>query len=285
MNRIFNKKNYFIVISIFIILIVIASLYDLQIANAINIGNNAFSTIFDAIGRIPATTASMVGASMVMASINKDKSLILAFKIISIVGPCVYSLYHTYETIYESLESLIAVGIVSIFLIFVFIFTYKKLSNYENKKLLFFIGLFLVSIVCGTSLVALIFKKIMARPRYNFIIDNPTLVSFKNWWQSSRDVKEVLVSQGIDSEMFKSLPSGHSVDSWCLTMLWLIPVFFTKKNNQLSLFIVGVIFGVLVMFSRMLCGAHFLSDVVFGAMITLVTQYICYIVYLKRFNE
>jgi membrane-associated phospholipid phosphatase len=71
----------------------------------------------------------------------------------------------------------------------------------------------------------------------------------------------------------KSFPSGHSNTAFMI--LWL-PMFVDRKNIALAkkVMIGCIMFGVLMMISRMRMGAHHLSDVTCGATITIVTIYV-----------
>ena len=55
------------------------------------------------------------------------------------------------------------------------------------------------------------------------------------------------------------------------------------KDYDVVLFYSGFAWTLLIMFSRMLVGAHFLSDVCFGALITLVCVYIGNEIIVRKF--
>ena len=79
----------------------------------------------------------------------------------------------------------------------------------------------------------------------------------------------------ITKEDFKSFPSGHSGTGMIMAMfLAYAPVFFHKlKGKETLMFYIGVAFGFLMMFSRMLVGAHFLTDTCMGSLIVMVVFY------------
>lgn len=93
---------------------------------------------------------------------------------------------------------------------------------------------------------------------------------FTAWYlpQGSKYSEMVSLATG---EVFadpKSFPSGHSADASAIFLITLLPYLFekTKKWSWLLGTIAGV-WTLLVMFSRIVMGAHYISDVTFGAAI------------------
>ena len=121
------------------------------------------------------------------------------------------------------------------------------------------------------TLVVNITKGIMCRPRFRFLYTYASTMSdYRNWWETGTSVKDAYINtMGVTSEEFKSFPSGHTA-----TIFSLIPflVYLPKINEKYCkyetiLFYIGLIWILLVAFSRMLVGAHFLTDVSFGLLI------------------
>lgn len=80
----------------------------------------------------------------------------------------------------------------------------------------------------------------------------------------------------ITKEEFKSFPSGHSGAGMILAMILpYLAYFFPKlKNRQTLLFYGGALFGAVMMFSRLLVGAHYLTDTCMGSLILMVVFYV-----------
>ena len=74
---------------------------------------------------------------------------------------------------------------------------------------------------------------------------------------------------GIGAGEFRSFPSGHSILS--ISMVFILPSmswFFPKlKEKKILLGVIGLLFSMIVMFTRLILGAHYLSDVSAGAII------------------
>ena len=74
------------------------------------------------------------------------------------------------------------------------------------------------------------------------------------------------------ADWYKSFPSGHTSAGAMVITLTLIPSIFAKTNTlakKVITYTVVVLYVIAVAISRIVVGAHFLTDVTFGAMITL----------------
>lgn len=156
----------------------------------------------------------------------------------------------------------------------------KKANNPQLWILMvvgaFFIGL---SLIIGTTVV----KNIFHRPRYRIAVADGCC-DFYPWWERCHDYKAIMDMYAIGKEEFKSFPSGHT--SVCaLTMFGVILYpFVTGKElkNQVLYFYIGMAYTLFVAFTRMLVGAHYLSDVGMGGLISLVCTYIFYEIILHK---
>jgi membrane-associated phospholipid phosphatase len=144
----------------------------------------------------------------------------------------------------------------------------------DNKELLNKI-LFLVVVSLITMLITMLTKEIMARPRFRFVQEMNNYEYYKNWWQSGHEIKQSLNSNALSDE-FSSFPSGHS--SFSMFAIFIFPLLadYNKKieKYRVSLFVLGVIWWALTAFSRLTVGAHYLSDVCFSGIFTIITYFI-----------
>ena len=85
------------------------------------------------------------------------------------------------------------------------------------------------------------------------------------------------------SEEFKSFPSGHTGSAAVIVMLLSYLPYLTKgkvsMKHQKLLFFIGFLYTLALAFSRMLCGAHYLTDVCVGGflsiLICMITDFAC----------
>ena len=80
-------------------------------------------------------------------------------------------------------------------------------------------------------------------------------------------------------EEFKSFPSGHSGTAAIMMMfLPYMSMFFPKlKGKETMMFYIGFAWTLLMMFSRMLVGAHYLTDTCTGSLIVMVVYYVVHV--------
>ena len=122
----------------------------------------------------------------------------------------------------------------------------------------------IIALVPGVTL----FKEIFHRPRFRSVAT--VGVDYYPWYVRCKDYKEYMEIYGLAKEEFKSFPSGHAGASIAFPVMAIFLPFIDKKFEKavLPCYIVGLAWALLVMFSRMYVGAHFLSDVSMGAILT-----------------
>ena len=127
------------------------------------------------------------------------------------------------------------------------------------------VGLIIVLAMATQVLLLYFLKKIGCRPRYRFLIDpelNTAGYEFVNWWQFG-------IGKRPSGEYFKSWPSGHTATAACVILIGYLPnvLRWRFRFDKYVLFIVGALYTIFVAFARILIGAHFLTDVAWGALI------------------
>ena len=123
-----------------------------------------------------------------------------------------------------------------------------------------------------------IIKTGLPRPRFRLIQEHIDGVDFHAWYDPIKNKDELIETFGIYSDNFKSFPSGHTANA--LLSIAILPglaaVVPALRNKKKVLFVAGFVFGFLVLASRMVLGAHFLSDVSCGGFIASVMSAVYY---------
>lgn len=129
--------------------------------------------------------------------------------------------------------------------------------------------IWILLIVClGSLVIVQVAKRLWVRPRYFVIAETGKEVPFVPWYSIDRSLKTqfaALYEQ--EHDFFRSFPSGHSQSVTCLFLWALIPV-YTQKGNENIVMGLALVLSWFTMFSRLVVGAHFLSDVSAGYLIT-----------------
>lgn len=286
-NKLFCK--IYILLAILILLVIIGSFYDFEIAKISyfgeNVSDNIFGIIFSYIGIIPTFVGwSFLGASIFYLSKNANKRKWL--RVLSIFLLLLSFLYfcNTLMLVNErafSVHWAIAYPLGLIIILIAIYLGYILSKKSDNKELLSKI-LFYTFVSLMMMVFTMTTKEIMARPRYRFVYEMNNSSYFRNWWQSGHDIKNSINISALNDE-FSSLPSGHS--SFSMFAIFMFPLLgkYIKvlEKHKNKLFFIGILWWFFTAFSRMTLGAHYLSDVCFGGIITLLSYFIIKIIYQK----
>ena len=298
-----KKRHFFIVIGVLLVGFILGSIFDLQISQALcTKGNvkNAFSLIMSSFAVYPCYAGlAFVAGGLVATTLNR-RDLPIYAKIISyglaalayiasvyLCGgelPSTNGFYNPdnpfwYWVLSYLITSFVLAGVV--------VAAFFVCQKGDSKKLWTALMVMAVIFVVGLLPPGLIIKLIIHRPRYRYLVRCGTL-EFHNWWESCKDYKDYFgrMVEGfiIDKEEFKSFPSGHS--GTAAMMMMFLPyasMFFNKlKGKEVMMFYIGFAWTLLMAFSRILCGAHYLTDVCMGSLIIVVVFFSVHIVAGKK---
>lgn len=193
---------------------------------------------------------------------------ILAF-CLNVVGP-VYMADSIAEEFASAWYICWAIGLlVSILPALLYWFLMRKAERKDKVKCLF-----ILLIVCGGSVAGVqVLKRVWARPRY-YILEQYD-VPFRNWYDFGRGfLNDYRALYEQNHDFFRSFPSGHTQSAACLFVWALIPCFTKKGSVSLAMILAFLGVGV-TMFGRLVAGAHFLSDVSAGFLVTFILFCLC----------
>ena len=133
----------------------------------------------------------------------------------------------------------------------------------------------MLKIVCLLILLALayaslqVLKSNFPRARYRLVVQGYENIGFRPWYMPLEDIAKFIKDMGIDKGEFRSFPSGHSILSMCMVMILQSLTWFSQKlkDKRIILGVLGVAFSMIIIFTRLILGAHYLSDVSAGAII------------------
>ena len=296
-----KKRWIFIpVVGLFILGILLGSFFDLQINQAIFDRYNGFGLFMAAFGETPVYAfMSTVGFGYVFLCKDFKKwwqRLILITLGVAALGITTYfqgkhifdiNAYYTEETKIKLLGFGIGL-LIGLLGALAGYFLFKN-ATVDAKHLLFILGF--LTLVIGASVgINQLTKIFMSRPRYRFLEEYGVMEHFKNWWDmSGREVRNTYVYEMklVTKEEFKSFPSGHMTNTMALiAIMAMLPVICDKiKIKQEIMLVIGLVWNLVLAFSRMLVGAHFLSDVSMGSLLTVIIFYALNEVYLHFYKK
>ncbi len=195
---------------------------------------------------------------------------ILTAAVVGFIGSAAILDVDCFGAIFPTLQrNPLAISLVSLTVAYPLFFLGYRLARRTDDSLLAKRIVGLVIIMLAAFFTMEMIKNIFHRPRYRTVVLGFEGVGFVPWYKPFSGAAALAESFGIDKGEFRSFPSGHSILSISMVYaLQSLPWFFPKlKGKALVLGSVGFAFGAVIMFTRMLLGAHYLSDVSAGAMI------------------
>ena len=135
--------------------------------------------------------------------------------------------------------------------------------------------LVIVVLVVSFALVEIV-KNYMTRPRPRLLFAGYEGIEFCPWYQKYSGAADFMAAYGIEKDAFKSFPSGHSLQAASLlAAFWGLSLVYPRLREKLGLvLVIGIIFALAVMSCRMILGAHFLSDVSAGTLVSVIAYFI-----------
>lgn len=321
-ERLKIDKKWFIIINIIFILfisfiLVLTSLdngkIDLLISK--NIANvypgsrytdNIFAKIVSIFGEMPiyvVSIFSLYGLEYAIRDINKRRKFINLVRIIVLIigislgvfmfhRLCKYIYIATYYETDKVWSSLLSISIfltlpASLVLNFSLYYLVNKLSL--DKRTMLHLSIVGIIAVLSGYLIIEILKTIISRNRYGAIVylaNSDFETYFTAWYKKGIKFEGTMgVAEGMTDDS-KSFPSGHTQAASTSLFLAFLPFYFAKYNDKkykLWFFITPVVYILIVMFGRVLAGAHYLSDVTFGLIIGLICIMVPFLVDYKYY--
>ncbi len=266
-----QKITYLGVLVITGVLLAIAGVYDLQIDIGLYEPDNVVSLILDRAGIFPLPFIVAFAASVCFCSFNENKkSLVIIKNIICIVISLFILEYYFYKMLVGLMTKAWIVYVISAILSIAFtkciLLSVKRFKPETLQRLVIFF-IFALAVVVLSTLIVKVIKLFWGRVRFmEMEADMDYLYSaFTPWYKPN----------GISISGHHSFPSGHTASAACMLVFAALPEVFPQwKSKQPWLFFVAMMYTIIVAFSRLIIGAHFLSDVVVGFLIT----FLCYAV-------
>lgn len=267
----------FIAWGVAILGIVLGSFFDLNISTAIASKDNTFGLLISAIGpTIGFAAVALMGGGLIAFALKGNFHVALKV-LFYVLAACCYGVaiyypggeYFGINGFYGVAPQWVGYLIVALPEAGAVVggyFLFKASPN-KNMWIVFcsVIALLLLVLLAGIPTL----KDLIHRPRYRLLAT--TDLAFHNWWEPTKNYKELMEHYNTVSDNFKSFPSGHTAEASILLVAATFYPLADKKLEkiQLPLFIASGCVVLLVAFARILAAAHFLSDVSFGAFLTL----------------
>ena len=278
-------------------LLIVGTFYDFQISKALvdlpeggYISNNVFGKFFEIIGEMPIYWITTFASAIIFHNFKRRGKgvaniVLCVLSLIVSVGLAYYMSYKLFKYFSQHFDFIqlsggigdkIAYAVLGVcYTALLFYLTRKLPSSFLNKMLIWAFIVWLTTLFSqvGTNLL----KALAGRPRYRAMFVSGRFDLYRKWFEfqdAPAITEEWKLFYGATSDWFRSFPSGHTSAAATIIPLVLIPALFEKTNNIKSKIItcaVVTLYIALVMLSRIVVGAHFLTDVTVGCLLTFVS--------------
>lgn len=266
----FDRKPVILLFSFLALLMLVGSVWDYPFSQAVYNQQNLFGIFFAAFGEMPASLGLAASGIMLILGRNKDRKLVAAFQ--AAAGILLLALGGAMAVYMPSryIENAAVAYIAGVLFLCAALFLTVTICKSAEREMLIKVAFAIFLVVFLEMVLVNIIKIPWGRPRMRMISETPEAY-FSSWWVIGSELKNKLVPMGIASEEFKSFPSGHTANGAALMLLPLFSLLSAKlKSKSMMLFLIGVVWGLLVALSRVIIGAHFITDTVVGFSITYI---------------
>ncbi len=263
-----------------VIMLIVGTLMDYPISSALYQPDNGFGLLLAAYGQLPSSAGAVLAGTLFLIGRSRGSRTARIWQTVIglvMIGVGVYMLCEN-PVEYMDMNLILSCIIALVITVLMMALAVFVSQNARKEDVLLVATIFLFTIVLQMVLINLI-KIPWGRPRMR-LIETDARVSFIPWYEPGTALKDSLVAAGVEAEEFKSFPSGHTGHAVILMLYGLLPWLRNgagrttdpgQKDRALSLtpsirlFVwIGFGWAVLVALSRMIMGAHFLSDTVVG---------------------
>lgn len=256
-----TKLSALTIIVLILLLFLAFGTWDYQLALKMMNENSRFGEFFYRFGELPAILGLLFSVSILYS--NKQCTI---FTLTSLLAVSFVTFFVPIRYIYKSTETAIPVDIMamvyilSVILFITVVYLSKKIDRNRVKRWLK-PALILLILISLELILVNVLKIIWGRPRMRSL---ESMDQFKYWYQLTPPAR---------GGEFKSFPSGHTANGF-VALTWSLFIPKSKELIKRVIFLLGLLWGCFVAISRIITGAHFLSDVMVGAYITVMLYYL-----------
>ena len=243
------------------VLLAVAAFYDLKLDQLLNSPENPFGKFLERTGELPVYLVIPFASMIFFNTRSKSKTAknifyaiaVAVFNLFGCILFCIqmgdnWLIKDDYRQLYEIIFGIIFSALS--------LYISTKLPYKTMKKLRPYASFIMIAAL-GTAVTVELIKNLWGRVRFRDLLkQNDDFAQFTRWF----------LPQGKTGN--KSFPSGHTSAASSVLLLSALPVIFKKlKKYEVRIFLLCLAYTFAVGLSRMIVGAHYLSDITMGAMI------------------
>lgn len=270
-----SRRILYGVILVTLALIAVGSFVDFPLSFALYDASNPFATFFAAYGAIPAPLGCVAAGTLFVCGHNRDNKVLgtvqniggILLLFVGILLVCFL------PALYIPVSPLLLAGVGLILSAGTILIT-CRLAKGADRAMIIRVALAIVLVLLCELVVVNLIKVAWGRPRMRLVVSHPEAF-FVPWWQLGNALKEPLMAAGVAADEFKSFPSGHTANATTMLLLGLVPYLKPQlQKYQKALVAFGFAWAAIVALSRILLGAHYLTDTTVGFLVGFLSVYL-----------
>lgn len=277
-----NAKKYFMPVLLYVLLfagLAVGTFCDYEISSTLTQMNDSWAWFFEIWAEPPTLLFVAFAFAALSVYVYREKGKWHTYlALLCSIGGAISSYstitrtvrYHSYEA-YELMITKISGALGAVIIMALFLLLAKKIKQ-ETLARIKYALVTVVAVGIATLVIISVMKTMWGRPRFRELADAS---EFVKWY--------IPVGRAAD-DAHKSFPSGHTSNAVVLYTLSFIFDALGDKRKATVARVVVICWVAFVMFSRIVCGAHFLSDVSAGAAITMTIVIVCRKLFYKKTN-
>lgn len=263
------KTSAIVLAAVLAALLLVGTLWDEPISQAIHHPASGFGIFFAAFGEMPAIMAIAVSGSLLILARNRERRGVAVGQLaggvilVALATPMALFMPGQYLDVHAGLLTGVGLLVLAASVMFA-----RWMAKDADRQVAVRISLIVLLVVVVEMALVNLLKFPFERPRVRLLAEHPE-IAFQPWFVIGNDAMNDLLASGVAREEFKSFPSGHTANGAVLMLLAAVaPLQATLARHQRTLLWIGAGWGLLVGASRVVIGAHFVSDTVVGFSIT-----------------
>ena len=277
LKRLGLGRGILIFAGVLVLLLAAGLLWDEPISDFLYTGRpSLFTSLFEAIGKLPQYLTLGVAGVLLAGLGDKEKPvqrlLCLALGAALVIASFTVGLTNFLDDA-KALPVTACVAIMGALFLAVCIGMVLLTRNASREDVLRFV-LTSVLICAGMLAITTVLKLVWGRPRMQFLRSDARAV-FAPLWKPDRSQKEAFLLLDVDEGCFRSFPSGHAAGMACTMLLPLLATLNRRLEGRGPLLLIlSAVLTAVTCFSRLVAGAHFLTDVTVPCILVLLLLFL-----------
>ncbi len=280
--------------AVFGMLLLIGTFCDEVLAKALYMPHNVIATLVTTVGLYPFATSVVLFAGAAFERLMHGKNS----QVVKVVGCIIMAVLALGVGFFGAAalvdvdclggilpmlnKNYVAIAVLSLVIEWPLFYVGWRLAGRSDDRLLLKRAVCLIVVLLAAFAFMQLTKGVFNRPRYRTVAVGYEGIGFVPWYHISPKPTDLMATYDLAANEFRSFPSGHAIMSIStvaimLGLTWLVPAL---RQKRIVLCWAGFVFALVVMFTRMVLGAHYLSDVSAGALIGLL--FVCVNWFLQR---